>query len=77
MDVLVKSITLILDDVYVHEDNISDFEYDLVEPSITIHIARNSLATPMIEDMIEHKTVDTSVFTSSKLSESPHADVVM
>jgi len=41
-----------------------------------VHVSRYALATPMIEDGIEHETVDTSVVTSSKPSESrsPRAD---
>jgi len=37
---------------------------------------RYSLVIPMIEDGIEHETIDTSIVTSSKLSEFSRADCV-
>ena len=46
----------------------------IVEPSVTIQLARNSLVTPMIKDKIKHETFDTSVVTSSKPYESPRAN---
>ena len=38
----------------------------LVESNVSVQVARYSLATPMIEDNIEHETVATIVVTSSK-----------
>jgi len=39
-----------------------------------IHVAKYSLPTFMIEDMIEHETIATRFVTSSKPSKSPCAD---
>ena len=36
-----------------------------MESSIHVQVAKYSLAIPMIEDEIEHETVDTSVVTCS------------
>jgi len=65
-DMLVDSSTPILNEVHVSSEDTSDFEYVLVESSIHVHVARYSLARPMIEDEIEYETVATSVVTSSK-----------
>jgi len=46
----------------------------LVESSLSVHVARYSLAIPIIKDEIEHETVDISVDTSSKPSELSRAD---
>ena len=51
-------------------DDTSDSELLLVESSMPVHV-RYSLATPMIEDGIKHKTIVTSVITFSKPSKSP------
>ena len=39
-----------------------------------VHVARYSLIIPMIENGIEHETIDTSVITSNKSSEFSRAD---
>jgi len=66
----VRFSTLIPDDIYIHENDTNDYEHVLVKSSVSMQIARYSLATPMIEDMIEHETVATSVIASSEPSES-------
>ena len=58
-DALVESTTLIHDDIDVSEDNTSDSEHVLVQSSVSVQVARCSLAIPIIEDEIEHETVDT------------------
>jgi len=57
----VKSTTPIPNDIYVHEDDTSDYEHVLVESSMLVQVARCSLVTSMIEDGIEHETIATSV----------------
>jgi len=69
-DALVGPGTLIPDDINVSEYDTSNLEHILVESNIPIHIAMYSLVILMKEDRIECETVDTSVFTSSKPSES-------
>ena len=73
-DALVESRTLIHDDIDVSEDDTSDFEHVLVKFTMSVQVARFSLAIPMIEDEIENETVDTSVVTSSKPYEFSRAD---
>ena len=73
VDVLMESSTLILD-IYIHEDDTSNFEHVLLDSRMHVQVARYSLATPMIEDGIEHETVATSIVTSSKPLESPRVD---
>ena len=75
VDPLMESSTPILMYIYVHEDDTSDFEHLLVKFSMPIQIASYSLATPMIEDVIEHEIVATIVVTSSKLLQSPRTIV--
>jgi len=55
-------------DVHVH--GTSDSASKLVESSVSIQISRYSFVTSLIED----KTVDSSIVTSSRLSEFPRAD---
>ena len=45
-----------------------------MKSSMSVEIAKYSLIIPMIEDEIEHETVDTSVVISSKPSELSYAD---
>jgi len=45
-----------------------------MESSLPVHVARYSLAIPIIEDGIEHETVNISVVTSSKPYEFSCAD---
>ena len=55
-------------DVHVH--GTSDSASKLVESSVSIQISWYSFVTSLIED----KTVDSSIVTSSRLSEFPRAD---
>ena len=71
VDALMESSTPISHDIYVHEDDTSDSKHVLVDSSMLVQVARYSLATLMIEDEIEHKTVATSIITSSKSLRSP------
>jgi len=73
-DALIESNTLIPDNIDVSEDDNCDFEHVLVESSMSVHVARYSHAITMIEDGIKHKTVDTSIITSSNPSDFSHAD---
>ena len=52
----------------------SDFVLELVQSSASSQISRYSFFTPLIKDEIDHKTVDSSVVTSSGPSESPRTD---
>ena len=45
-----------------------------MESSVSSQISRYSFVTPLIDDEIDHETVDSSVITSSGPSESPHVD---
>jgi len=74
VNALVESSTLVPDDISVHEDDTSEFEHVLVESSMHVQVARYLLATPMIEDGIEHEIVATIVVTSNKSFEPPRAD---
>jgi len=65
-DALVESSTLIPDDIEVLEDETSDFEHVLMESNIPVQVVGYSLAIPMIENGIEHETVDTNVITFNK-----------
>ena len=53
VDLLVESSTPMPDDIYVHEDDTCDFKNVLVEFSMPVEVAGYSLATLMIEDMID------------------------
>ena len=57
------------DDTDVSKDDTSDSGHILVEPGMPIQVARYSLSISIIEDIIEHEAVDTSVVTSNKPSE--------
>ena len=74
VDTLAESSTSIPNDIYIHEDDISDSEYALVKYSMSEQVARCSLVIPIIEDEIEYEIVATSVITSSKSLESPCAE---
>jgi len=74
VDALMESSTPISHDIYVHEDDTNDSKHVLVDSSMLVQVARNSLATPIMEDEIEYETVATSVITFNKSSESPLAD---
>lgn len=58
MDMFVECIIPILDDNYVHVDDISDYVYIIVEFSVSIHITNYSLATTKMEEGIDHETLD-------------------
>ena len=45
-----------------------------MESSVSSQISRYSFVTHLIDDEIDHETVDSSVITSSGPSESPHVD---
>jgi len=61
---LIKSSTPALDEIYVHEESISDVQDALVESSTPSHNIRCSLSIPMIEEEIKHEIIVTSVDTS-------------
>ena len=68
MDAMVESgITLTVDD-HIHDT--SDFALELVEFSVSSQIFRYSFVTPLIENGIDHETVDPSIITSSEPSSS-------
>ena len=72
MDVIVESDTPLTIDAHVHDT--SDSASELVKSSVSCQISRYSFTTLLIEDEINHETVDSSVVISSWLSESPHCD---
>ena len=74
VEAIVESGTPLIVDTHVHDT--SDFVPELVESSISSKIFRYSFVTPLIEDEMNHKTVDSSVVTSSKSSKSPRDDYV-
>jgi len=67
VDELVKSSISALDKTHVFVESISDIQDALVESSTLSHDARCSLSTLMIEKVIEHEIVATSVDTSESL----------
>jgi len=72
VDVIVESgITLTVDD-HIHDT--SDFARELVESSVSSQFFRYSFVTPLIENGIDHETVDPTIVTSSELSLFPRAD---
>ena len=72
-DALVEFSSPIYDDIDISEDDTSDLEHELIESSMLIRVVRYSLVIPMIEDGIENETINTSIITSSKLSEFSHS----
>jgi len=73
-DALVESSSPICYDIDVSEDNTSDLEHVSAESSMSVQVARYSLAIAMIEVGSEHETVDASINTSSNPSEFFRAD---
>ena len=69
VNVIIESDTPL--NVKAHAHDISKFAPELAESSVSNQISRYSFATSLIEDDIEHETVDSSVITSSGPSESP------
>ena len=69
MDVIVESGTPLTVDTHVHDTN--DIAPELIEFS---QISRYSFVTLLIEDEIDHETVDSSIITSSEPSQSPRVD---
>ena len=63
MDVIVESGTPLTIDAYVHDTN--DAAPNLMEFSVSSQISRYSFVTLLIEDEIDHETVDSSIVTSS------------
>jgi len=49
-------------------------EPELVKFSVSSQIFRYSFITPLIENEIDHETVNSNIVTSSEPSESRHAD---
>jgi len=71
VDELIKSSALTLDEIYVHEESISDIHEALVESSTPSHDVRCSLFTSTIEEEIEHEIITTSVDSSESLGFPP------
>ena len=72
VDVIVESGTPL--DVDSHAYDISESVPELVESSVSSQISKYSFVTPLIEDDIEHETVNSSVVTSSVPSKFPRAE---
>ena len=72
MDVKVESDTPLTVDAHIHDT--SDFASELVEFSVSNQNSKYSFATPLIEDEIDHETIDSSVITLIRPSESPRVD---
>jgi len=70
VDAIVESGTILDADTHAHD--ISEFAFELAESTVSSQISRYSFAIYLIDD-IEHKTVDSSVITSSGPFESPSA----
>ena len=68
VDAIVESDTSLDVDAYAHD--ISESAPELAESSVSSQISRYSFATPLINDDIEHETVDSSVVTSNRPFES-------
>ena len=59
-------------DAHVHDT--SDSVPELVGSSVSSQIFKYLFVTPLIEDEIDHETVDSNVVTFSGPSKSPRAD---
>ena len=72
VDVIVESdISLTVD---AHDQNVSDSAPEVMKYNISTQVFRYSFVTLLIENEIDHETVDFSVVISSVSSESPRAD---
>ena len=60
--------------VDAHAHDISESAPEFAEFNVCSQISRYSFVKPLIEDDIEHETIDSSIFTSNGPFESPRAD---
>lgn len=65
------SSTLVLDEVYIHEDGASDTEYISVEASTLVQVITGSLVTLRIYEGIEHDIAAIGVAITESLEFCP------
>ena len=72
MNAIVKSGTPLVFEAHIHDTR--DFALESMESSVSSQISRYSFVTRLIENEIDHETVDFSIVTSSGPFEFLHAD---